>query len=53
MSDSGTTIVGTGIDPQGFTEGWIATIPEPETAFLMMIGVLMLGVLLYPRKAAR
>jgi probable HAF family extracellular repeat protein len=38
ISADGLTIIGTGINPAGNIEGWIATIPEPAT-------VLALGVL--------
>jgi hypothetical protein len=31
ISDDGRTILGYGINPQGETEAWIATIPEPST----------------------
>lgn len=35
VSAGGETIVGYGIDPEGHTQGWIATIPEPATLVLM------------------
>lgn len=38
ISRDGTTIVGFGTNPLGFTEGWIATIPEPSTVSLLLIG---------------
>ena len=39
ISDDGMTIVGTGINPDGYIEGWIATIPEPATVLLFALGV--------------
>jgi probable HAF family extracellular repeat protein len=38
------TIVGSGIDPSGEGEGWIAVLPEPGTGLLVMAGVLGLAV---------
>ena len=42
ISDDGLTIVGYGLNPDGYTEGWIATIPEPATLFLLTLGTLFL-----------
>jgi probable HAF family extracellular repeat protein len=35
VSDDGLTIVGTGGNPNGNTEAWIAHIPEPASSFLL------------------
>jgi probable HAF family extracellular repeat protein len=40
ISADGMTIVGTGTDPQGRTEAWIAHLPEPTTALLLTAGLL-------------
>jgi hypothetical protein len=40
ISSDGQTIVGYGTNPSGNTEAWLATIPEPNTALLVMTGVL-------------
>ena len=42
ISDDGLT-VGTGTNPNGLTEGWIAVIPEPGTALLMGLGLVGLA----------
>jgi len=42
ISADGTVIVGFGTDPQGHTEGWVATVPEPSTLILAALGGLAL-----------
>ncbi len=39
VSGDGRTIVGTGINPLGNEEAWIARIPEPATIALLLLGV--------------
>lgn len=39
VSDDGLTIVGTGINPLGQTEAWIATVPEPTSVALLVLGL--------------
>lgn len=43
ISDDGRTIAGWGFNPDGDTEGWIATIPEPSTALLLALGLALLA----------
>ena len=42
ISDDGLTIVGHGYNPDGYTEAWVATIPEPATFVLFGLGGLFL-----------
>ena len=42
ISADGLTIVGYGINPDGNTEAWAATIPEPATVLLLSLGGLAL-----------
>jgi probable HAF family extracellular repeat protein len=39
VSDDGLTFVGTGTNPSGNTEAWIATIPEPSSLVLAALGL--------------
>jgi probable HAF family extracellular repeat protein len=38
VSADGRTIVGTGVNPDGQTEAWMAVIPEPATLALLALG---------------
>jgi len=44
ISDDGTTIVGSGTNPQGYQEAWLAVVPvpEPSTIISTLIGIAML-----------
>jgi probable HAF family extracellular repeat protein/cysteine-rich repeat protein len=50
ISADGSTIVGDGINPDGFHEGWIAVVPEPRKGWL---GAVALALLALTRRAAR
>jgi uncharacterized membrane protein len=50
VSDDGLTFVGTGINPDGNTEAWIATVPEPGTLAML---ALTAGIALNSRHARR
>jgi len=39
ISADGLVIVGTGVNPAGNDEGWIAIIPEPSTGLLLIVGL--------------
>lgn len=41
VSADGRTIVGFGVNPNGITEAWVATVPEPSTLALASIGALV------------
>ena len=38
VSADGKTFVGTGTNPEGLPEAWIATIPEPGTLVVLGVG---------------
>jgi hypothetical protein len=38
ISDDGMTIVGEGVNPLGIDEGWVAVLPEPGVAAILMLG---------------
>ena len=42
ISDNGSTIIGYGTNPDGYTEAWVATVPEPSTLLLLGFGAVML-----------
>jgi len=41
ISDDSSTIAGCGINPHGYTEAWIATIPEPASAVMLGLGAVL------------
>lgn len=43
ISDDGLTIFGNGINPQGLSEAWVVTVPEPATLSVLMVGILSLS----------
>jgi hypothetical protein len=43
VSDDGLVIVGTGRNPGGNTEGWVATVPEPGRSVLLATGAAVLA----------
>jgi len=45
VSADGKTIVGSGRNPSGQAEGFVAVIPEPSTALLMGLGLVGLGMM--------
>jgi hypothetical protein len=40
ISSDGTVIVGTGTNPFGRTEGWVAVIPEPSSVTLLLTALI-------------
>jgi probable HAF family extracellular repeat protein len=43
------TVVGYGINPSGFAEAWIATIPEPSTWACLLLALMLVAGLTYHR----
>jgi probable HAF family extracellular repeat protein len=43
ISDDGLTLVGSGINPDGVEQAWIAVIPEPATGILLAAGLAALA----------
>ena len=44
ISADGRHLVGYGSNPDGFTEAWLVTIPEPGTGLLLVTGLLGIAV---------
>jgi len=42
ISADGRTIVGSGINPSGQTEAWVATVPEPSSSLFLLFSSLFL-----------
>ncbi len=56
ISSDGRTIVGRGVNTDGFSEAWIAVIPEPSVAVLLGIGLMSFAAsrrCLYYRRGRR
>jgi probable HAF family extracellular repeat protein len=53
VSADGLTIAGTGINPGGATEAWVATIPEPSTVELAALAIASLPLLRYAGQRRR
>jgi probable HAF family extracellular repeat protein len=47
ISDDGLIIVGYGTNLNGYTEAWVATIPEPATLLIFGLGSLLLKRSIY------
>lgn len=43
ITPDGRTIVGSGFNPLGQQEAWLAHIPEPATLSLLALGAILLG----------
>jgi hypothetical protein len=43
VSDDGRTLAGSGVNPSGQREPWIATVPEPAQALLLLVGAAALA----------
>lgn len=41
ISDDGMVIVGEGVNPLGFDEVWVVTLPEPSIATVLMVGAVL------------
>lgn len=50
ISDDGRTIVGEGLNPDGYAEAWVATIPEPATLLLVAGGLATAFLKRHPRR---
>ena len=44
ISDDGQTIVGSGTNPNGDTEAWMAVIPEPSSGALLAFGLVAVAI---------
>jgi probable HAF family extracellular repeat protein len=49
VSDDGKVLVGYGVNPSGYPEAWLATVPEPATVALLLTG----GAALFMRRRRR
>jgi len=49
VSADGTAIVGSGTDPSGNNEAWLAILPIPEPGTLLLLGSGIAGLVLFGR----
>jgi hypothetical protein len=53
ISDDGRIIVGAGINPSGLPEGWMATVPEPSTFVMTVMGLFSALAVVWSRQIRR